>query len=1707
MQKFLRTMMLLAALALPFASNAQVTADRTYLNQDFSVANPEGWTGGSGQMPTFSATGNPTWMHTAQAMNGLAAGHYYYNLYAPDRYQWLVSPEMDLTESGEAELRFDIALTDFALASAPATIDSGKVVMVLVRSKANTPGAAWTAWQTLRKWVVNPGEGELDITELTADYTTDTADFAAYLGKFVQVAFYCENTTPRASSVNIHVDNVVVDGKIRAQAPTEVTLEESGSTTAVLSWVDNLNPVVDHYEVMAVHGEDTVYAVSNGDQTTATVSGLTPATTYNFFVRSYVDANTWSVWSTDNVSAFTHYANPMVPDFAYDFEEGAEGWIFANGTSNGWYLGTEVLASHNVDSVYYFAAEDSIYVEEVFDHIAEGADTLWSFTTVVDNSNNVLWVSNNGGTGNNYSHGNNTIFAYMPVQLEAGDYNFGLNWRAGGESNYDYAVAAIVSENETLNALNSYYQWSSKPGSWQYVSDKLNLSPSAWSESYNTFTVGSDGIYKLVLMWTNDGSGGNQPAIAIDNMFLSKVVCFPVENLAQNDSATAFNAIALDWEDPLEVGTYRIVAIGGGDTIEAVVEAPEMPYVLTHDSIKAETTYQVNVYTVCGVGSESNPAHTTATTYRLCEPVTELAAEPNRCNVTLNWVDIRNVAATYDVILTQAGDTVATVEGAESGVVINGLQHTTDYVAIVIAHSNDTTASATKAFSTPCPQAEYIPTATYIMNLKDEYGGGNCDGWNNNKVEVYVDDVKLDEYTLQSSQCNNHDFEIVVPAGSKVDFKYVASGSYQTENSVIITHDGEQLISTGKAFSSGYNSIFYTISEAEADGISPDIINCSDVALTVTVADRTSESATFEWEQNLEEEVNDYHIVVKAGNTVVVDDTVAALTYTAEDLTPSTNYTVTVGALCEDGFVLESEVVAFETRGPCNAPEDFTAVATRASISLSWTQDDPNIETYQLYYTTDANADLAALEENDFITVSGNDGYTILNLTAGTTYYFYLRSNCGENQSAWRDATVATLPLVDCTVDGGTALVANGTNTNSYVPFYGCYLDTYTQHSQFIYPAEMLTDLAGKTIKSMTFYFGANKTFNVNAEFRMGTCDETTLNTFIDAELTTVWSGSLVTANNLLVLEFAEPYAYEGGNLLVEFQSLNTGNYSCNSFSGISSTGSSIYQGNGGVTQQNFLPKVTFGLCGEGAACAAVEEVAVSDVDYNTATISWERPDCKVNGYLLVLSDTAVVDFTGVQATELGDITEHVFAELDPTTNYHVYLATVCGEAEGDTSAWAYAHFETPAYCRVADSLVATLNGRNSALVRWHSTSSTQPANFGYILDTVALDADSLLNYEGTIHEGITADSVQLDDLDYEKTYYFYVRNLCQLGETSDPAPWSEGTSFTTDKQEMPAVIVNAPSVYRNTITVTWSKDIAHFADEEQWQVAYVKTADDADDLAHEWTIVDVDSVTIADLDYETSYRVYVRAYDNGNYSDSVRVQATTGINMPQVTSVNAMPLSHNYAHITWERGFNAIETQWLFAMKEAADTDDFAYVLIDHMDTMIYGLTELTTYDVSIIAVNGEDSSVAKDYSFTTASMAAALSNCLVVGNENSTSGGRYPIDHYYNYTLSEFIVDADELENAQYTAMSFYFASTSGGSKSSVDIYLQPTNKSTFNNNNDYEALNANAVLVYSGSVNMQQGWNKIDFANKYKHEGGNLMVIVNDRSHGYNGSYSAF
>ena len=56
-----------------------------------------------------------------------------------------------------------------------------------------------------------------------------------------------------------------------------------------------------------------------------------------------------------------------------------------------------------------------------------------------------------------------------------------------------------------------------------------------------------------------------------------------------------------------------------------------------------------------------------------------------------------------------------------------------------------------------------------------------------------------------------------------------------------------------------------------------------------------------------------------------------------------------------------------------------------------------------------------------------------------------------------------------------TLTVADGAQSNYYVPIYGLYMDYYLR-TQIIYPESMLTDLVGGTISELSFYFSTQPT-------------------------------------------------------------------------------------------------------------------------------------------------------------------------------------------------------------------------------------------------------------------------------------------------------------------------------------------------------------------------------------------------------------------------------------------------------------------------------------------------------------------------------------------------------------------------------------------------------------------------------------------------------
>ena len=163
-------------------------------------------------------------------------------------------------------------------------------------------------------------------------------------------------------------------------------------------------------------------------------------------------------------------------------------------------------------------------------------------------------------------------------------------------------------------------------------------------------------------------------------------------------------------------------------------------------------------------------------------------------------------------------------------------------------------------------------------------------------------------------------------------------------------------------------------------------------------------------------------------------------------------------------------------------------------------------------------------------------------------------------------------------------VVADGETTNKMVPVDP---ENYEHvgggaFSQMIYPAEMLTDLAGKKITGIKFHTTQAMTLNGgNIQLSLKEVEE---GSFASATaitgMTVVANGAPVAGETELVFEFTEPYQYNGGNLAIEALVTANGNYSfSDAYLGVESTGASfahIYNFGWEEGVVNFLPMATF---------------------------------------------------------------------------------------------------------------------------------------------------------------------------------------------------------------------------------------------------------------------------------------------------------------------------------------------------------------------------------------------------------------------------------------------------------------------------------------------------------------------------------------------------
>jgi hypothetical protein len=336
-------------------------------------------------------------------------------------------------------------------------------------------------------------------------------DLANYTGTGKYIAFYAPvvDTDGGSASNYIYIDDVQLVATPTCFRPTNVVVSNPSVSSATVAWTpadpSNINFVVAYSAVgdgLNVITYDTVIG------TTATLTGLSQATTYTVKVKAICSATDQSEWSLPTTFATMMIPTPILTHMPYS--EGFESpstWLLANDNTNKWVVG-EAINNGGTKSLY---------------------------------------ISNDGGVSNAYTvSGTQWSYAVKTFSFLSGNVAFSFDWKATGEGNYDYLRAFLVPVNNDFlggvspNGAVPYSFRSTNPEGWIPLDggSKLNLSSSTWMTQMDTVTFDSTSIYNLVFIWVNDASGGAQPPVAIDNLSITVVPdnpCLTPTNVTVSD--------------------------------------------------------------------------------------------------------------------------------------------------------------------------------------------------------------------------------------------------------------------------------------------------------------------------------------------------------------------------------------------------------------------------------------------------------------------------------------------------------------------------------------------------------------------------------------------------------------------------------------------------------------------------------------------------------------------------------------------------------------------------------------------------------------------------------------------------------------------------------------------------------------------------------------------------------------------------------------------------------------------------------------------------------------------------------------------------------------------------------------------------------------------------------------------------------------------
>ena len=273
---------------------------------------------------------------------------------------------------------------------------------------------------------------------------------------------------------------------------------------------------------------------------------------------------------------------------------------YADGQSGLWRM-REFQTQHQLAHIpYYCDFEDSAEVNS-WQYVSYGSVNQWVVDTAATQSEgHSLYVSNDGGLTNAYTFNSpSTLWAYRDINIdpEQNPYQITFDFRGIGEiynnTVYDYAkvfIGPVATPNVGSNNVVI------PEGAVQI--DTILYQRDQWTTYSDTFNVTTN-VVRLYILWRNDGSLGNNPAGAFDNICIVPFGCNPPAAIAID--SVSYTEMSFSITDILATHhEWAITLLADGDTLdESLVLTLQDTMSHTFTELDSGTVYTLYVRTRC----------------------------------------------------------------------------------------------------------------------------------------------------------------------------------------------------------------------------------------------------------------------------------------------------------------------------------------------------------------------------------------------------------------------------------------------------------------------------------------------------------------------------------------------------------------------------------------------------------------------------------------------------------------------------------------------------------------------------------------------------------------------------------------------------------------------------------------------------------------------------------------------------------------------------------------------------------------------------------------------------------------------------------------------------------------------------------------------------------------------------------------------------